>query len=48
MSVTTKRGKVGRVALNVFAGFGFVYLFLPIAFIVAFSFNQPVGKFNII
>jgi spermidine/putrescine transport system permease protein len=48
MSVTTKRGKVGRLALNVFAGFGFVYLFLPIAFIVAFSFNEPVGKFNII
>lgn len=47
MSVTTKRGKVGRLALNVFAGFGFVYLFLPIAFIVAFSFNEPLGKFNI-
>ena len=48
MSVTTKRGRVGRIALNVFAGFGFVYLFLPIAFIVAFSFNQPKGKFNIV
>lgn len=48
MSVTTKRGRVGRLALNVFAGFGFVYLFLPIAFIVAFSFNQPKGKFNIV
>ena len=48
MSITTKRGRVGRVAVNVFAGFGFLYLFLPIAFIVAFSFNQPKGKFNIV
>ncbi len=48
MSVMTKRGRVGRVALNVFAAFGFLYLFLPIAFIVAFSFNDPQGKFNIV
>jgi spermidine/putrescine transport system permease protein len=48
VSVITKRGRVGRAAVNVFAGFGFLYLFLPIAFIVAFSFNQPKGKFNIV
>ena len=27
---------------------GFVYLFIPIAVIVAFSFNKPAGKFNIV
>ncbi|MGA1724095.1 MAG: hypothetical protein ACO4B6_09150, partial [Ilumatobacteraceae bacterium] len=48
MSVMTKRGRAGRAALNLFAAFGFLYLFLPIAFIVAFSFNDPQGKFNIV
>lgn len=42
-----KRTKYGRYALNVFAGFGLVYLFAPIFFIVAFSFNKPKGNFNI-
>ena len=42
-----KRTKFGRNALNVFAGLGLVYLFAPIFFIVAFSFNKPNGNFNI-
>jgi spermidine/putrescine transport system permease protein len=42
-----KRTKFGRYALNVFAGLGLVYLFAPIFFIVAFSFNKPKGNFNI-
>ena len=42
-----KRTKYGRYALNVFAGLGLVYLFAPIFFIVAFSFNKPKGNFNI-
>jgi spermidine/putrescine transport system permease protein len=42
-----KRTKFWRYALNVFAGLGLVYLFAPIFFIVAFSFNKPKGNFNI-
>lgn len=44
----TTQGRVGRWALNAYAVLGFVYLFVPIAVVVAFSFNQPAGKFNII
>ena len=44
----TTRGRVGRWALNGYAVLGFVYLFVPIAVIVAFSFNRPAGKFNIV
>jgi spermidine/putrescine transport system permease protein len=44
----TTQGRVGRWALNAYAVLGFVYLFVPIAVIVAFSFNQPAGKFNIV
>jgi spermidine/putrescine transport system permease protein len=44
----TAIGRVGRWGLTAFAAAGFVYLFIPIAVIVAFSFNQPRGKFNII
>jgi spermidine/putrescine transport system permease protein len=42
------RGRVARWCLNGFAVLGFVYLFLPIAVIVLFSFNKPRGKFNIV
>ena len=42
------RTKVGRQLVNLVAVFGLIYLFTPIAFIVAFSFNEPKGKFNII
>lgn len=44
----TVAGRVGRWALNGVAVVGFVYLFLPIVVIVAFSFNDPAGRFNII
>ncbi len=33
-------------AINVYAGFAIAYLLLPIAVIIAFSFNDPAGKFN--
>jgi spermidine/putrescine transport system permease protein len=45
---TSRRGKVATWALNVYAGLALLYLFLPILWIVAFSFNQPKGKFNIV
>jgi spermidine/putrescine transport system permease protein len=41
-------GRVGSIALNVYAVLGFVYLFAPIFVIVLFSFNQPKGKFNLV
>ncbi len=44
----TALGRAGRWGLTAFAAAGFVYLFLPIAVIVAYSFNKPRGKFNII
>jgi spermidine/putrescine transport system permease protein len=44
----TTAGRVGRIGLNAVAVLGFVYLFIPIAVIVAFSFNKPAGKFNIV
>jgi spermidine/putrescine transport system permease protein len=34
--------------LNAYAGLGLVYLLVPIAVIIAFSFNDPVGRFNFI
>ena len=40
------RLKVGDIALRVVAGLVLLYLFVPIAVIVAFSFNNPQGKFN--
>jgi len=46
--VIRSRTKVGRQLVNLVAVFGLIYLFTPIAFIVAFSFNEPKGKFNII
>ena len=33
-------------ALTVYAVLAFVYLMLPIAVVIAFSFNQPAGRFN--
>jgi spermidine/putrescine transport system permease protein len=33
-------------ALNLYAALALIYLLLPIAIIVVFSFNDPVGKFN--
>ena len=37
---------VRRHALTVYAALAFAYLLLPIAVVVAFSFNDPVGRFN--
>ena len=34
--------------LNVYAGLALIYLLLPIAVIIVFSFNNPVGRFNFI
>jgi spermidine/putrescine transport system permease protein len=34
------------LALNVYAGLMLVYLLAPIAIIILFSFNDPVGRFN--
>ncbi len=48
MSISTRRGRIGRILLNAYAVVGFAYLFLPIAVIVLFSFNKPKGKFNIV
>ena len=41
-------GRVGRWSLTAVAAAGFVFLFIPIAGIVAYSFNDPAGKFNIV
>jgi spermidine/putrescine transport system permease protein len=44
----TAAGRAGRWGLTAVAVAGFVYLFLPIASIVAFSFNEPRGRFNLV
>ena len=44
----TAGGRLARWGLTAAAAAGFVYLFTPIAVIVAFSFNQPRGKFNLL
>jgi len=40
--------KLGSRFLNLYAALALVYLFLPIFVIVAFSFNQPKGRFNLV
>lgn len=45
-TVTSPGGRAGRIGVNFAAALGLLYLFLPIFVIVAFSFNQPSGKFN--
>ena len=42
------RNRIARWALNGFAGFVLVYLFMPIAWIVWFSFNKPKGRYNLV
>jgi spermidine/putrescine transport system permease protein len=37
---------VRRHVLTVYSALFFVYLLLPIAVVIVFSFNQPVGRFN--
>src|SRR4030095_12513741 len=34
--------------LNAYAGLALIYLLVPIAVIIVFSFNNPVGRFNFI
>ncbi len=41
-------GRTGDIALRVVAGLVLVYLFIPIAIIILFSFNSPEGKFNLV
>lgn len=38
--------RLGRVALNLWALLGLVFLFTPILVVVLFSFNEPEGKYN--
>jgi spermidine/putrescine transport system permease protein len=45
---TTVRGRLAIWALNVYAALALLYLFVPIFFIVLFSFNRPKGKFNLV
>jgi spermidine/putrescine transport system permease protein len=45
-TVTSPGGRVGRAAINAVAAFGLLYLFVPIFVIIAFSFNNPAGRFN--
>jgi spermidine/putrescine transport system permease protein len=45
---TSVRGSVARWGLNIYAALALVYLFIPIGWIVWFSFNKPKGKFNFI
>jgi spermidine/putrescine transport system permease protein len=37
---------IRRHALTVYAGLALLYLLLPIAVVIAFSFNDPAGRFN--
>jgi spermidine/putrescine transport system permease protein len=45
---TSVRGQVARWGLNLYAALGLLYLFVPIAWIVWFSFNEPAGRYNIV
>jgi spermidine/putrescine transport system permease protein len=45
---SSRAGWVGRWALNVYAALALAYLFVPIAWIVLFSFNEPEGNYNIL
>lgn len=47
-AAASRRSRIGRIGLATYAAAGFAFLFAPIAFIVAFSFNEPKGKFNIV
>lgn len=42
------RGSIARWGLNVYAALGLIYLFVPIGWIVWFSFNQPKSRFNLV
>lgn len=44
---TSVRGSIAKWALNVYALLALLYLFVPIAWIVGFSFNNPRGNYNV-
>jgi len=44
---TTTGGRIARWALNGYAALALLYLFVPIVWIVLFSFNKPAGSFNV-
>jgi spermidine/putrescine transport system permease protein len=47
-TVENPQQRTGRRLVNVAAVLGLLYLFAPIVVIVVFSFNEPLGKFNIV
>jgi spermidine/putrescine transport system permease protein len=44
---TSTAGRIARFALNAYAGLALLYLFVPIIWIVVFSFNKPKGNYNV-
>lgn len=46
--VENTQQRTGRRLVNMAAVLGLLYLFAPIVVIVVFSFNKPLGKFNIV
>lgn len=46
-TVMSTAGRIGQRVINLVAGLGILYLFVPIAVIVLFSFNNPAGKANV-
>lgn len=50
MSLRTQAvpAKAARWGLNLYAALGLIYLFVPMAWIVWFSFNDPNGRFNLV
>jgi spermidine/putrescine transport system permease protein len=47
-TVENPQQRTGRRLVNVAAVLGLLYLFAPIVVIVVFSFNEPLGKYNIV
>jgi spermidine/putrescine transport system permease protein len=47
-AVENPQQRTGRRLVNVAAVLGLLYLFAPIVVIVVFSFNEPLGKYNIV
>ena len=43
----TVGARISRLVLPAFTGVAVLYLFLPIAVMIAFSFNDPAGRQNI-
>ena len=41
-------GRILDVGLNVYAGLALLYLLVPIAIILVYSFNNPRGRFNFV